>query len=458
MTYVAPNSIQARDIASLVHPQTNLALHQEIGPVVITHGQGITVTDDSGQVFFDAAAGLWCASLGYANERLARVAYEQMRKLGYYHLYRHTSNENSVDLAEKLLQMAPVPMSKVFFQCSGSEANDTAIKLIWYYHAAIGKPNKRKIIGRKMGYHGSTTASISASGKPDMHADFGLPLPGFLHTEFPHYYRNRLDGESEEEFSTRMAKAFEDLILAEGPDTVGGFIAEPVMGAGGGLVPPRGYWEKMQAVIKKYDLLFIADEVICGFGRTGNMWGSQTYDLKPDLISCAKALSAGMQPISATLISERVFQAMLDESRKLGGFAHGFTYAGHPVTTAVAMETLRIYDEMDMIGHVQRVGPYMQSVLEKFLEHPLVGDVRGVGLITGMELMENKETGAAFDPARKVGAMVDKYARKHGLIARLIGDRVAFSPPLIITEAEIDEVAARLRRALDDTWAELRTH
>ena len=458
MTYLAPNSVQARDIASIVHPQTNLATHMTQGPLVIGSGQGCFVTDDSGKAYLDAAAGLWCASLGYASERLARVAYEQMRKLGYYHLYRGTTNDNSVDLAEKLLSIAPVPMSKVLFQCSGSEANDTAIKLVWYYHAAIGKPEKRKIIGRKMGYHGSTGTSISASGKADMHADFGLPYPGFFHTEYPHYYRAHHEGESEEQYSTRLAAAFEDMILREGPDTVGAFIGEPVMGAGGGLPPPRTYWDKMQAVIRKYDLLFIADEVICGFGRTGNMWGSQTYDLRPDMISCAKALSAGMQPISATLINQRVFEAMLDESRKLGNFAHGFTYAGHPVTTAVAMETLRIYDEIDMIGHVQRVGPYMQETLARLIDHPLVGEVRGIGMIVGIELVADKATRTLFDPARKVGAMVDKYAREHGLIARLIGDRVAFSPPLIVTEAEIDQIAARLTLALDATWAEIGGH
>ena len=399
---------------------------------------------------------MWCASLGYASERLARVAYEQMRKLGYYHLYRGTTNEAGVDLAEKLLQIAPVPMSKVLFQCSGSEANDTAIKLVWYYHAAIGKPEKRKIIGRTMGYHGSTSASISASGKPDMHADFGLPFPGFLHTEYPHYYRFHHDGETEEQFAARMADALEALILREGPDTCAAFIAEPVMGAGGGLTPPRGYWEKMQAVIRKYDMLFIADEVICGFGRTGNMWGSQTYDLRPDMISCAKALSAGMQPISALLVNQRLFDAMLDESRKLGNFAHGFTYAGHPVTTAVAMETLRIYEEMDMVGHVQRVGAHMQQVLARFADHPLVGDVRGVGLLTGIEMVQDKATRQLFDPARKLGAMVDRHARANGLITRFIGDRIAFSPPLIVTEAEIDDVAARLGRALDGAWEEIR--
>jgi 4-aminobutyrate--pyruvate transaminase len=456
VTYLAPNSVQARDIASIVHPQTNLVRHAEDGPMVIGSGQGCFVYDDNGTQYLDAAAGLWCASLGYASERLAKVAYEQMRKLGYYHLYRGTTHDAAVDLAEKLLSIAPVPMSKVLFQCSGSEANDTALKLVWYYHHAIGKPEKRKIIGRRMGYHGSTSASISASGKPDMHADFGLPFPGFLHTEYPHYYRHHIEGESEEQFATRMADALEQLILREGPETCAAFIGEPAMGAGGGLTPPRTYWEKMQAVIRKYDMLFIADEVICGFGRTGNMFGCQTYDLQPDMISCAKALSAGMQPISALMVNQRVYEAMLDESRKLGNFAHGFTYAGHPVTTAVAMETLRIYEDMDMLGHVQRVGPYLQEKLGALIDHPLVGEVRGVGLLTGIEMVADKGTRALFDPALQVGATVDRHARNHGLVARFVGDRVAFSPPLIITETEIDQVAARITRAMDDTWAEIR--
>ena len=455
MTYLTPNSVQARDVASIVHPQTNLVRHLEQGPMVIGSGHGCYVYDDNGTQYLDTAAGLWCASLGYASERLAKVAYEQMRKLGYYHLYRGTTHEAGVDLAEKLLSIAPVPMSKVLFQCSGSEANDTALKLVWYYHHALGKPGKRKIIGRRMAYHGSTSASISASGKPDMHADFGLPFPGFLHTEYPHYYRRAHPGETEEIFASRLAEELDELILAEGPDTVAAFIGEPVMGAGGVMPPPATYWEKIQAVIRRYDMLFIADEVICGFGRTGNMWGSQTYDLKPDMISCAKALSAGMQPISALLINQRVFEAMLDESRKLGNFAHGFTYAGHPVTTAVAMETLRIYEDMDMLGHVRQVGPYLQARLGALADHPLVGEVRGVGLLTGIEMVADKATRAQFDPAGRVGAVVEKHARNHGLITRFVGDRIAFSPPLIITESELDEAVARITRALDDTWAEM---
>ena len=452
---VLPNSIHARDIASVVHPQTNLATHAETGPLVITGTSGTRVRDDNGKEYIESVAGLWCASLGFAVERLAQVAYEQMRTLGYYHTYRQRTNEPSVDLAERLLSIAPVPMSKVLFQCSGSEANDTAIKLCWYYHNAIGKPEKRKIIARRMAYHGSTAAAVSLSGKPDMHADFNLPFEPFLHTEFPHYYRRHEDGESEEEFATRMAGALEALILEEGPETIAGFFAEPVMGAGGAIIPPRSYFEKVQAILEKYEILFVADEVICGFGRTGAMWGSETFDLKPDMISSAKALSAAMQPISALMINDKIYQAMLDQSHKLGPFAHGYTYAGHPVACAVALETLKIYEEMDIVTRVRGISPGFIDTLSAFADHPLVGDVRGVGLLLGMELMGDKASRGPFAPDLKVGARVGANAEKHGLILRVVGDRLVFAPPLIIEADEIAEIAKRLSAALDDTAAEL---
>jgi len=413
------------------------------------------VVDENGNRYMETVAGLWCAALGFsANERIAKVAYEQMLKLGYYHTYRHTSNESSIDLAEKLIQLAPVPMSKVLFQCSGSEANDTAVKLAWYYQAAMGRPEKNKIIGRERGYHGSTIAAVSVSGKPDMHADFALPLPMMRHTEYPHFYRGHHDGETEEEFATRMAQALEDLILAEGPDTVAAFFAEPVMAAGGAIVPPKTYFAKMQAVLKKYDVLFIADEVVCGFGRTGNWWGSQTFDLQPDMISCAKALSAAYQPISALMVNDKIHQAMLAQSDKLGAFAHGYTHAGHPVTTAVALEVIKIYEEMDIVERAQRIGGRMNAGLQAFADHPLVGDVRGVGILAGMELMRDKATRTPFEGGR-AGAMMDKYGRENGLILRIIGDRVAFAPPLIITEAEVDDMLEKLGRTLDQAHGEL---
>jgi len=457
VTYIAPNSVHARDIAHFIHPQTDLVRHEQEGPIVISRGNGIYVYDESGREYLEGAAGLWCASLGFSNERLAKVAYEQMQRLGYYHSYRHNGHEPGIDLAERLIKIAPVPMSKALFQCSGSEANDTAIKLAWYYHAAIGKPEKHKIIGREMAYHGSTCVAISASGKPDMHADFGLPFAPFRHTKFPHYYRYHDEGESEEEFAARMAEALEALILAEGPDTVAAFIAEPVMGAGGAILPPNTYFAKIQAVLKKYELLFIADEVICGFGRTGSMWGSQTFDLVPDMITCAKALSAAMQPISALLVNEKIYQAMLAESRKLGNFAHGYTYWAHPVAAAVALEVQRIYEEMDLVGHVRRVGAHMQHALRPLADHPLVGDVRGVGLLAGLDIVADKESRAMFDPALHVPAIIEHNLKKHALILRQIGNRIALSPPVIITESEVDELVSRLGKALDDTLAEIET-
>lgn len=452
---IMPNSAAARDVAYYIHPQTNLRRHAEVGPVIVSYGDGVHVVDENGNRYMETVAGLWCAALGFsANERIAKVAYEQMLKLGYYHTYRHTANESSIDLAEKLIQLAPVPMSKILFQCSGSEANDTAVKLAWYYQAAMGRPEKNKIIGRERGYHGSTIAAVSVSGKPDMHADFALPLPMMRHTEYPHYYRGHHDGESEEEFATRMAQALEDLILAEGPNTVAAFFAEPVMAAGGAIVPPKTYFAKMQAVLKKYDVLFIADEVVCGFGRTGNWWGSQTFNLQPDMISCAKALSAAYQPISALMLNDKMHQAMLAQSDKLGAFAHGYTHAGHPVTTAVALEVIKIYEEMDIVERAQRIGGRMNAGLQAFADHPLVGDVRGVGILAGMELMKDKATRTPFEGGR-AGATMDRYGRENGLILRIIGDRLAFAPPLIITEAEIDDMLEKLGHTLDQAHAEL---
>jgi 4-aminobutyrate--pyruvate transaminase len=456
VTYL-PNSRAARDIASLVHMQTNLRKHQEEGPLVMTRGEGCRVFDDAGRDYIEAVAGLWCASLGFGVERLAKIAYEQMRELGYYHLYRHRSNEPAIALAEKLIEIAPVPMARVLFQCSGSEANDTATKLAWYYWDAVGQPQRTKIIARRMAYHGNTCAAVSLSGKPDMHAGFGLPLAPFRHTEFPHYYRRHEPGETEEQFSARMAEALETLIQTEGPDTIAAFFAEPVMGAGGAILPPRSYFDEVQAVLRKYDILFVADEVICGFARTGEMWGCQTYGIRPDMMTSAKALSAAMQPISAVLISDRIHEAMLAQSDKRGNFAHGFTYAGHPVAAAVALEVQAIYAEIDIVARAKRLAPVLHSALGRLKAHPLVGDVQGTGLILGMELMRDGEKCIPFDSALDVGARVDAAAKRHGLILRVVGDRLVFAPPLVIESSEIEEIGQRLHRALDDVANDLKS-
>jgi 4-aminobutyrate--pyruvate transaminase len=451
------NSAHARDIAYLVHQQTDLAAFQEHGGTLIARGDGVYVYDDGGKKYLEAMAGLWCASLGFSERRLADAAYRQMLELPYYHTFFAKGHLPSVDLAEQLIALAPVKMSKVLFQCSGSEANDAAIKLIWYYHNAIGKPLKKKIIGRIRGYHGNTVASVSVSGQPHMVADFDLPLPMMKHTDNPNYYRFSHDGESEEDFATRMAGNLEKLILAEGPDTVAAFFAEPVQGGGGAITPPASYFAKIQAILKKYDVLFVADEVICGFGRTGNMWGSQTYNLQPDMLSCAKALSASYQPISALMISDKIHDAMLAESRKIGSFGHGFTYGAHPVACAVALETLKIYAERDIVGHVRKISPAFLSGLEALSDHPLVGNVRGVGLIAGVELMADKATRTPFAAEQKIGNLVMDKCQEYGLIVRAIGDRIAFTPPLIITEEQIGEMCGLFKRGLDAAWAEIRT-
>ena len=449
------NSLQARDIASLVHQQTDLHRHQAEGAVMIDHGEGVRVWDTDGKEYIEAMAGLWCASLGFSERRLADAAHAQMLKLPYYHTFFAKGHEPAVELAERLLAIAPPGMARVLFQCSGSEANDAAIKLVWYYNTIQGRPEKRKIIGRVRGYHGNTVASVSLSGQPHMHAGFGLPLPGFIHTDNPNYYRFQQDGETEEMFSQRMADNLEHLILAEGPDTVAAFFAEPVQGGGGAITPPRGYFAAIQTVLKKYDVLLIADEVICGFGRTGTMWGSETYGLQPDMLSCAKQLSAAYQPISALLIGQKIHDALIEGSRVNGSFGHGFTYGGHPVACAVALETLKIYEERDIVGHVQSVCPAFLNGLAAFADHPLVGDVRGVGLIAGVELVADKATRAPFPPGAGVGALVMQACERAGLIVRAIGDRIAFTPPLIITEAEIAEMCSRFGQGLDAAWVEL---
>ncbi|MCU0839561.1 MAG: aspartate aminotransferase family protein [Rhodospirillales bacterium] len=448
----ALNSLAARDVAYTVHPYTNLKSHLAAGPLVVTRGSGIHVFDEDGNAFIDGLAGLWCAALGFSEERLVEAATRAMRTLPFYHGFGGKAAPPTIELAERLIAIAPVPMSKVLFSNSGSEANDTAVKLIWYYNNAIGRPAKKKIISRQRAYHGVTVAAASLTGLPANHRDFDLPIDRILHTDCPHHWRYGHAGESEEDFATRLADNLERLIVAEGADTIAAMFAEPLMGAGGVIVPPATYFEKVQAVLKRHDILLVADEVICGFGRTGNLWGSQTFGLKPDMIACAKALSSAYVPISALLISEPIWQALIAESERIGIFAHGYTYSGHPVAAAVALEALRLYEERDIVGHVRAVGPVLQAGLRRFAGHPLVGEVRGVGLVGAVELVRDKDAKQPFAMTDGVGAVLAKRCEAHGLIVRVLsGDVVAFSPPLIITADEIDDMLARFGRALDET-------
>jgi len=450
------NSAASRDIAYAIHPYTNLKVHETEGPLVITRGDGVFVYDDGGKQYLEGLAGLWCASLGFSEQRLAEAAYAQMKKLPYYHIFASKSHDVGIDLAEKLVKLAPVPMSKVFFANSGSEANDTVVKLVWYYNNALGRPAKKKILSRIKGYHGVTVASASLTGLPNNHRDFDLPIANILHADCPHYYRFQEAGETEEQFASRLADNLEKQILTEGPDTVAAMIAEPVMGAGGVLVPPKTYFEKIQKVLRKYDILLIADEVICGFGRTGNMFGTETFGLRPDMIVVAKALSSAYLPISGVMMSDKIYQALVVESEKIGTFGHGFTYSAHPVPAAVALETLKIYEERDILGHVRRVMGSLQDGLRRFADHPLVGEVRGVGLIGAIELVADKKTRRPFDPKLGIGSYCVKRAQEHGLIVRALGDSVAFCPPLIISEAEIELMLTRFGTALEDTHTMMR--
>ncbi len=458
LAHAPPSALIARDIAHTAHPYTHLKRHLQTGPLVITRGEGIHVYDEAGNAYIEGLAGLWCTCLGFSEERLIRAAERGLRQLPFYHGFGGKAAPPTIDLAAKLIELAPVPMSKVFFANSGSEANDTAIKLAWYYNNALGRPEKKKIIARERAYHGVTLATASLTGLPANHRDFDLPLARFLHTDFPHHWRGAHPGESEDEFAQRLAGNLEALILAEGPETIAAMFAEPVMGAGGVIVPPAGYFARIQPILKRYDILLVADEVICGFGRTGNWWGCQTYGIVPDMITCAKGLSSGYMPISALLINEPIWQAMLAESEKIGVFAHGYTYSGHPVAATVALEALSIYVERDIVGHVREVAPILQDGLRALAPHPLVGEARGVGLVGALELVRDKETKEAFAPALAVGAHCAKRAEAHGLIVRpLTGDVLAIAPPLIIDKDDVVALLDRLERALDETHAWLAT-
>ena len=446
-----------RDVTYHLHPSTNLRQLESEGPLVISRGEGIYVFDEQGNRYLEGMAGLWCASLGFSERRLAEAAHRQLLELPFYHSFAGKVPGIATELAEKLVSMAPTGLARVIFANSGSEANDTAIKLVWYYNNALGRPNKKKIVGRHKGYHGMTVATASVTGLTFVQNDFDLPRGPFVHTGCPHHYRFGRAGESEEAFAARLAGELEELIVREGPDTIAAFFAEPVMGAGGVIVPPSTYFERIQALLRRYDVLFVVDEVICGFGRTGAMFGSQKFGLEPDILTCAKALTAGYVPMSATLVSRAIYEVLLGQSDKLGIFGHGYTYSAHPVPAAVALETLRIYQERDIVGHVQRVGPWLQAGLRRLSDHPLVGDSRGIGLIGALELVRDKGTRASFDPKAGVGAHFVKRAQHHGAILRnMAGDVIAFSPPLIITEPEIDALLECASRALDDTLAMVR--
>jgi 4-aminobutyrate--pyruvate transaminase len=448
-------NLQTRAVETLIHPYTNQATIRETGPLVFERGKGVYIYDVDGKAYLEGMAGLWCTALGYDNEELVEAATAQMRKLPFSHLFTGKSHDPAIELAEKLKEIAPVPISKVFFCNSGSEANDSQMKLVWYMNNALGRPNKKKIISRVKAYHGVTIAAASLTGLPNNHLDFDLPIARVLHTSCPHHYRFGKDGESEEDFATRCAAELEEMILREDPDTVAAFIAEPVMGAGGVIVPPKSYFPKIMAVCAKYDIFMIDDEVICGFGRLGTPFGCTMLGYKPNAISVAKALSSAYLPIAGVMIPEDMYQALIVESKKIGTFGHGFTYSGHPVPAAVANKTLEIYKRDKIFETAAARMPQFQKRLMALGDHPLVGEARGMGMVGGLELSADKRSKTPFDPKKLAGAQVVKHAQDEGLIVRPIGDTISICPPLVIKPAEIDELFDKLEVALDKTldWA-----
>ncbi len=447
-----------RDLRHHLHPYTQLRQFETQGPLVIVRGEGVQVFDEHGKAYIEGMAGLWCASLGFSEKRLADAAFRQMTTLPYYHSFSGKVPGPVTELVETMIKWAPVPMARVLFANSGSESNDTAFKLVRYYNNAKGRPLKKKIIARNKAYHGVTAAAASMSGLTVMQQHFDLPLEGIVRVGSPNYYQFGQTGESEAQFVDRLVRELEETILHEGPQTVAAFIAEPVQAAGGVLLPAAGYFARVQAILKKYDILFLVDEVVTGFGRLGQAFGTQVFDLKPDMITVAKMLTSAYVPMSALYLTDEIYQTIADTSAAVGVFGHGYTYSGHPLACAIALETLRIYESDRIVEHVQQVGPRLQQGLQQLRGHALVGDVRGMGLIGAIELAANPALRTPFDPARGVANYFVSRAQQHGLIVRaLVGDVVAFSPPLIISEAEIDLLLERTRLALADTLAWVRT-
>lgn len=437
-------------MSSIIYPVTNLNAVEQLN---IVSGKGIYVYDDAGNQYLEGLSGLWCSALGYGNEELIAAITTQLKTLSYSHLFGGRTHPVVMELADKLAAMVPIPDARIFFSNSGSEANDSHIKMLRYYSNAIGKPQKKKIIALDRGYHGVTVAAASLTGLPVMHSHFDLPVDalGILRADCPHYFRGKVGDESEGEFVARLLQNLQQMILEEGADTIAAFIAEPVMGAGGVIVPPDDYLPKVQELLNEHDIFLWADEVICGFGRTGNDFGSTTMGIKPDLMSLAKQLSSAYVPISAAVIPGAMYEAMAEQSAGVGVFGHGYTYTGHPVACAAALKALEIYDRDDLFARSAKMGAHLQSRLQEFAGHELVGEVRGKGLIGAVELVANKETGQAFSDGQ-VGAFAQRACQSEGLLLRAVGgNSVAFCPPLIIEAAQIDEMTEKFGRALTVT-------
>lgn len=438
------------DRESLFHPFTSVADHLRDGPLIISEGRGVRVKDIRGQEYLDGMAGLWCVNLGYGRREISQAIAAQSEKLSFFHAFNSMSTDVAIECAEALLARAPVPMARVFFGASGSDGNETQLKLIWYYNNLLGRPKKKKIISRWNAYHGSGIATASLTGLPGMHTLFDLPLGPILHLTAPHHYRQAPAGMSERQFSQHLAAELESLIQREGADTIAAFFAEPVMGAGGLIVPPEGYFEAIVPILRRHDILLVMDEVVTGFGRLGTYWGSQKFKLEPDLITAAKGLTSGYFPMSVCFVSPKIWQVIESESSKAGLFGHGYTYSAHPVGAAAALATLKIIDEERIVAHVSELGPYLHKEIRAAVgDHPLVGEIRGTGLMLGVELVADRATKKPFPKEAFVGRRLLKNLFGRGLISRALGDTLVFAPPLVIQRSDIDELVSKFKAGVE---------
>jgi L-2,4-diaminobutyrate transaminase len=459
-------SLEEMDRQSLLHPATSIADHLKNGPTIIAGGSGVRVKDRNGRELIDCGAGLWCVNIGYGRAELGEAAAQAMRDLGYYHTFSSHSNEPIIRLADRVLGLfrekaGAGHLSKIFFGTSGSDANDTNFKLVRYYNNLRGRPQKKKIISRLGSYHGLTYAAGSLTGIPGFHKAFDLPVDGVLHTSCPHFYRFAERGEDEDAFTGRMVEDLEALIMREGPETIAAFIAEPIMGTGGVFLPPKGYFPRVQQLLAEHDILFIADEVITGFGRTGSWFATGLLDLKPDIVTLAKGITSAYFPLSASVISGKVWAVLRDASPEMGAFMHGFTYSGHPVGGAVGLANLDIMEREGLIENSAAVGAYLREQLrERADANPYIGEIRGAGLMVAVEFVADKANRRFFDPQAQPHRIVARNALEEGLQVRALpyADVSSFSPPLCITRSDIDEVVERYTRALDRAMPELRQH
>ncbi len=447
------NDLTAWDRDHFFHPSTHMGAHArgDTPTRVMAGGEGVYITDKAGKRSLDAFAGLYCVNVGYGRTEIAEAIAAQAHELAYYHAYVGHGTEASITLAQMIMERAPAHMSRVYFGLSGSDANETNIKLIWYYNNILGRPEKKKIISRWRGYHGSGVMTGSLTGLALFHAHFDLPRAPILHTEAPYYFRREDRSQTEEQFSAHCAAKLEEMILAEGPDTIAAFIGEPILGTGGIVPPPAGYWAAIQAVLTKYDILLVADEVVTGFGRLGTMFGSDHYGMTPDLITIAKGLTSAYAPLSGSIVSDRMWQVLVQGSDEFGPIGHGWTYSAHPICAAAGVANLKLIDDLGLVDNARVTGAmFRKGLADALAGHKNVGEVRGDGLMAAVEFVEDKDDRRFFDPARKIGPAVSAALLDRGVIGRAMpqGDILGFAPPLCLTEAEAETVIAAAASAV----------